>query len=241
MIGIATYYQAVLPYETGLITREKFIAQMNDILSSYYTSPAIALTSVECTRDAWTDTHAQRLPYYRGVLYLLHLDAIIRQDSSGHKSLHDPVNWMVERRFAGEPHTFDDLFRTLADYTDVGKAVDLYMAMSAGSWVVPPPANLVGQNALVVRQHQARYDAGYTTITDSHGDVRIASVKAGSNADLAGCRVGDILTWSRYAYGSMDDYERNQTMTLRHQGQDEEFEVSFWPRGELTMESWQYV
>lgn len=220
---------------------------MNEILSSYYTSPAISLTSVECTRDAWTNTHAQRLPYYRGVLYLLHLDAMIRResiDSVGYesKSLRGPVNQMVRRRFAGETYTFGDFFRILADHTDIDidEAMDLYMNMSAGNWIVPPPSDLVGSGAIVLREDQRRYDAGYTTTTDQHGDVVISSVRPDSNAYHAGCRVGDILTWSRYSFGSMDDYQRNHTMTLRRPGREDDFLVEFWPRGEVVVPSWQY-
>jgi predicted metalloprotease with PDZ domain len=235
-----------------LISRSKFIEQMNDILSAYYTSPAIALTSVECTRDAWTNTHAQRLPYYRGVLYLLHLDAMIRResiDSVGYESkgLRGPVNEMVRRRFAGETYTFDDLFRILADHTDIDidEAMNLYMNMSAGNWIVPPPSDLVGSGATVLREDQRRYDAGYTTTTDRHGDIVISSVRPDSNAYQAGCRVGDILTWSRYSFGSMDDYQRNHTMTLRRPGasseKGDEFSVEFWPRSEVMVPSWQYV
>jgi predicted metalloprotease with PDZ domain len=215
---------------------------MNDILSAYYTSPAIALTSVECARDAWTNTHAQRLPYYRSVLYLLHLDAAIRRDSKGCKSLRDPVNEMVRRRFSGETYTFDDLFRVLADHTDIDidEAMDLYMNMSAGSWIVPPPTDLVGSDTIVLRADQRQYDAGYATTTDRHGDIVISSVRPDSNAYQAGCRVGDILTWSRYSFGSMDDYQRNHTMTLRRPGGEDDFLVEFWPRGEVMVPSWQY-
>jgi len=226
----------VLPYELDLVSTKRFVGQMNQILSAYYTSPAINMSSIECSEKAWTNTHAQRLPYYRSVLFLLHLDHDIRAATNNRATLRQPVNELLQRQTRGESYGFEDFFDIVGKYVDRSATLATFMNMSAGSWLVPPPA--LGSTIKAVRRDQWVYDAGYVTETFDN-KVIIAKVTPGSNAERAGCRVGDQLTFGEYRYGAMDDYGRNISMTLRRE--EREFMVEYWPRGGEPVESWQYV
>jgi predicted metalloprotease with PDZ domain len=236
--GIATYYQAVLPYELGLITEDRFIVQLNNILSSYYTSPAIHMSSVECSEKAWSDNNAQRLPYYRGVLYLLHIDAEIRKQTEGKKSLRDSSIKLIQLRLAGLPYTFEEWLNIIGADIDRDYALRLFMDMSAGNWVVPPPTGLFGDGIVPVRQDQYVFEDGFVRQTQGNQTV-FTNVTRGSRADLAGLKIGDRMTWSKYRNGALDDYSRNVSYTVTCEVGDER-EIAYWPRGFKEVENWQY-
>jgi len=188
--GVAEYYPS---YELGMISESRFVAKLNTVIAAYYTAPAINLSSIESTGEAWSDTHAQRMPYLRGAVYLLHLDAGIRQTSDGKHSLRDPV-LEIRRLRAGQSYGFAHwstiIHRFLGD-----DAAELYANMSAGAWIVPPPNN-VSSGLQEKITSQELYERGFEIHTEGDQSV-IRDLVRGYRAEEAGIRDGDVILWNK--------------------------------------------
>src|SRR5699024_4038051 len=85
--GMAEYYSHVIPLRSGLLSRERFAKQLSDRHLVYDTNPLRTLSNAEANEMAWLDPRAQRIPYGRGLAYLIATDAAIRAATNDKKSL----------------------------------------------------------------------------------------------------------------------------------------------------------
>ncbi|WP_077033258.1 hypothetical protein [Pelomonas sp. KK5] len=100
--GTAEYYSAVLALRSGAISLEKFQKVVGEMVKGYYTNPFLTLSNQEAGKIFWKDPRAQRVPYGRGLVYFLRLDAMIRAKTGGAKRLDDLVLEVQRRQKAGE-------------------------------------------------------------------------------------------------------------------------------------------
>src|SRR5262249_1002047 len=89
--GAAEFYSLVLSHRAGVMTNADFMKEINERASGYYTNPYRTTANPEVAKHFWNDWAAQRLPYGRGFMYLVQVDAKIRAKSQGKRSLDDLV------------------------------------------------------------------------------------------------------------------------------------------------------
>lgn len=99
-----------------------------------------ATTAIPCrpspTRRYWKDWRAQRIPYGRGLFYLIDTDHRIRKASDGRRSVDDLVLELLDRQRAGRESSAEEWVELVAD--ELGEAgLRAYEAMLAGQWVLP--------------------------------------------------------------------------------------------------------
>ena len=99
--GTAEYYSTLLAYRAKLITLDKFVRLVNEKAADYATNPFINLSNDEAGKKFWEDARAQRVPYGRGFMYFVRLNAQIQDRSKGKRSLDDLVLEVLKRQRAG--------------------------------------------------------------------------------------------------------------------------------------------
>lgn len=135
--GTAEYYSIMLPHRAGLIDDATFLELVNDRVRGYCTNPLQTLTTAQAAELYWTDPRAQRVPYGRGLFYLIDLNAKIHAASDGKRSVDDLVLTVLERQRAGENVSVADWIALVTD--ELGdQGAEGFAALDAGEWVVPP-------------------------------------------------------------------------------------------------------
>lgn len=244
--GAAEYFGILLPYELGLVSAQSFTKKMSMSLSAFYTSPAVNLTLNEAAETAWTNSHAQRLPYYIGTLNLFRLDAHIRKISHGRHSLKEPVKDLLDLKRQEKPFGFAEWQEIIERYVGDWSQQE-FESMSKGGWVVPPPSTQdlavfarPGDHLECKYKPERLLEMGYTTETKG-GRTVVKSVVSESEAHAAGMRTGDVLTWRAYnTLTALDDPEAKLRLSLERDGKA--FDVEFLPRSKTQLvDSWQIV
>jgi hypothetical protein len=136
--GLAEFYKLRLPLRAGLISLEDAASQAAILTDAYYTSPSVGIPMDEVSTRRWTDRSVQAVPYNRGFMYFLDLDAKIRAASGGHRSLDDLVLAMLASRRAG--HGYDEATWRGLVQGELGPAgVQDFDRMMRGELIVPAP------------------------------------------------------------------------------------------------------
>lgn len=225
--GAADYYSIVLPYRAGIIFEQEYLRLLNKAARSYYTNPLRTLTNAQAAERFWTDWRAQRIPYGRGLFYLLDTDAKIRRRSAGERSLDDLVLAVLRRQRAGEKLGMDD-WRDLvtAELGEEGRT-DLD-AMTSGR-LLSLPEDVVGPRFTCRNVDAPSVDLGFD-ITSLRTRV-VAGLVPCSAAERAGVREGDRVvegpTGGEAASGEFDEIE----LTLRRD--ERTLNVRYQPHGEV--------
>ena len=244
--GDAVYYQARNAWRAGMIPIEKYLGDINATAARYYTNPKKdaddSLIDPNFFRDQWLNV----LAYDRGAIYFAILDGKIKRKSGGKRSVDDLVNAMVERARQGK--TVNEAAWTTLLSQEVGPdAVTLHKAMMTGKGVLVPESGDYGPCFRRVDAKIRAYDMGFSQAQTPAGAPAggpptggppraaggggrlIASVEPGSEAEKAGLRAGDRVTYEDSSEGT----RRNVTETLTlHVTRDEKtFDITYLPRG----------
>ncbi|HJD61886.1 MAG TPA: M61 family peptidase [Rickettsia endosymbiont of Columbicola hoogstraali] len=84
--GFTDYYSRVLALRSGVITVEEFVEEFNQFFKDYYLSPVINEPNSKIEEDFWRNYAVSKLPYYRGFIFALYLNNLIKENSKS-KSL----------------------------------------------------------------------------------------------------------------------------------------------------------
>jgi M61 glycyl aminopeptidase len=188
--GSAEYYSILLPYRSGITTEDEYLLEINDRAHGYYTNPLMTLSNAAAGRLFWKDNRAQRVPYGRGLFYLLDVNHQIATASSGRRSLDDLVLAVLDRQRAGERVGVPEWHDLVAAELGSDAARAGFEAMAAGEWIVPAPDAL---GASFTRREVADHvtDAGFDL--DSLVTGKVSGLVPGSAAEQAGVREGDLI------------------------------------------------
>lgn len=197
--GFTDYYAYLLLLRDGLLTREQYVARVNEVLRGYYTSPARSAKSERIEREFFTDEAVSKQPYWRGALLAASWDARIRRATNGAKSLDDVMRDMLAegkkdrdrelsaetidahvRRYLGES-VLDDVRR----YVDAGETIE-------------PSADLLGPDVVRETTELPVYELGLDL--DAVKRKEVASVVPGSAAYAAGLRDGQTIVRRKPIY-----------------------------------------
>lgn len=132
--GSAVYFESVIPYEAGLITRDEFLDDINEQTTAYYVNPLRNVANSQIEAVKWTTRTSWRVPYCRGQLYFADLDARVRKISAGKRTLFDVLSSYAERRGKGtDMQVWRDVLLAKVD----ASAVRAFDSMMAGHTIQP--------------------------------------------------------------------------------------------------------
>lgn len=138
--GTAEYYSIVLPYRAGISTLGQVLNQVQERSNMYYGNPMRHLTSEEAVDLYWKDRRTQRIPYSRGLFYLISVDHAIRAASGGQRSVDDVVLALARKhRQSGHAPACADWLDAVS--RELGRdARPEFEAIHRGELILPDPA-----------------------------------------------------------------------------------------------------
>ncbi len=222
--GVTEYQAWSTLYGLGIVSTEGMIGVINRFLREYYSNPvAFTATSADLEARYWSDASYNRLPYAKGFLLGLLIDAGIRLQSGGASGIGD---WLAGV-FRADEGSYDDA-RMRAELeaitgTDWGAFYDTFV-LGSDELEILGFCNYSG--AACSRPQLEIFEFGFRTDVGSlTGGAEVTEVLAGSNAQAAGMRVGDVLT-GRVSYWNGDPTKPATFWVERGTG---EVEISYLP------------
>ena len=234
--GAAEYYSLALSWRAGAVPLDRVIRTLNERADAYYTNPHRALSNPDAAKIFWTDPVAQTVPYGRGWMYLVQTDAAIRRASGGRRSLDDVVKAMRRRDVAGQPYGVDAWLELVGTELGAGPAKAAYDHMVAGGLLLPP-ADAFAPCLRPERRNARVFQLGFARAS-LNDDRIIRGLEAGSSADIAGLRDGDVIL----EVSDVTEVRKDETLplTLKIRRGAVERTVSYLPRG-ATVEAYRWV
>lgn len=234
--GLAVYYQRLLPYRAGEITRDAYLQDLNRTAARYYTDLLNTTPNKEIPARFWADTRVRVLPYDRGALYFAQLDAQIRKVSHGKRSLDDLVLAFLKRRTAGEPLTqaawVEAVTREVGDH---GR--QQFDDMLAGKPIVLD-TDAFGPCFTKTLKPMRRYELGFDPAVLAQPSRIVRGLVPGSAAAKAGLKDGDEILKPVPQDGIQADQTAKLKLQIRRDGKV--WDVSYLPRGEV-IQTWQWI
>lgn len=189
--GFTDYYSRVLAFRSGGITIDEFVSECNQLLKNYYLSPVINKPNSAIKKNFWKDHNIQQLPYYRGFVFAIYLNGLIKLEndnnsldnimlglfkSTGHKKFSAEFFKNASRNYIPQ-----GIEQEVAEFIDKGKTIDLSSVMT----ILPIEKALMGA-----------YDLGFNGQSLEEEKI-IKNIIIKSNAYKSGLRNGDkVIKWS---------------------------------------------
>lgn len=234
--GLAVYYQRLLPYRMGRISRDAYLKDLNVTAARYYTDALNTTPNREIPARFWADTRIRVLPYDRGALYFAQLNAWIRAASHGRRSLDDLVLAFLRRRAAGKPLTqaawAEAVTRELGE-----RGRQQLENMLAGTPIVLD-SDTFGPCFRRIRRPLRRYELGFDPAVLVQPTRIVRGLVTDSAAARAGLRNGDEILKPVPQDGIQADQSARLTLEVRRNGTVRD--ISYLPRGE-TVPVWQWT
>ena len=233
--GIANYYAIVLPYMFGMIEKQSFLEQVNELMASYYTHPLVGWSNKKIAEKGWESFYGITLMYYRGFVYLLKVAAQLQAAGSGGCSLDAVVKTLLRKKLAGKVASEND-FLDLVRGCLGEEAMEDHDAMATGKLIVPANEAL-GPAWVLVRNDKERFDLCMDP--SSFGAGRVEGLQEGSRAALAGLQNGDEILENVLSWQCEEHFEQMMIMKISRHGQ--QMTLQYWPRSWEKVEAWEFV
>jgi hypothetical protein len=236
--GLATFYQARLPFRFGMLTPAEYLADINWTAARYYTSSMARAPNSQVPLRFWADTRIRTLPYDRGMLYFVTVDDALRKASGGKASLDDLMFAMLAIEKTGKVTDNGDWEALLAQHLGP-KAVNEFHAFLNGAMPLPA-SDAFGPCFRRITRPLRRYELGFATDVLAQPKRVVSGLVSGSAADMAGLRNGDEIIDPV----PQDGIQGEQTELIRlkvRRGKDV-LPISYLPRGEtVDAFQWEFV
>lgn len=234
--GDAVYYQALIPWRSGLMTTDQYLEDLNQTAYRYFTNALRGLPEDQVAPRFWEDTRIRVLPYDRGAMYFAVLNGKVRRASGGKRSIDDLVQVMMQKAKAGEPlseQVWVDLLRK-----ELGEdGPSAHRNMMAGGLVLPESDDFGPCFQRVVRKMR-QFDLGFDNASITADPKVIKGLKADSEAAKAGLRNGDIVSYAVALDAVQGEMDRLLELTVTRDGMT--FPLSYRPRG-AEVDAYQWV
>jgi predicted metalloprotease with PDZ domain len=222
--GFTDFYARRLLLRAGLITLEEYAADLSERVGAYLASPVRNEPNERILRDYWKDERVERLPYLRGEVVALLLDAAIRKASGGVRSLDELMRDLLARGRRGERVSTERLLALAESYAGKECAERLRRIVVEGG-TPEIPTDLLAPCLEGETVERASYEPGFDIQASLAAKV-ITGVIAESPAFREGLRDGQPLRrWSVHR-GRVD---RPIELTIEEEGKERR--LSFFPEG----------
>lgn len=217
--GIANFYALYVPVRAGVKGVEYFRELLDNFLCAYYTSPLVATP----LKDVGSGFHGQLIPYTRGVVYLLFMDAFLRLAST--ESLKDcnPIDEVVlsilDKYYKGDVTDVSLWLDTL--YPRLGKEVvdGQFQSMMNGTVLQPDTLFTFPVGEKVIKLEAVDQEAMEVGFDSKSFETRIIEgLLPGSRAELAGLQNGDELVGNTDYSASKYNVEQTARVTVQREG-----------------------
>jgi predicted metalloprotease with PDZ domain len=200
--GFDDYVATRVLLRSGLWSLADFVADKNETLLRYGTSPARTAGAAEVTARFWTDAAIRQVSYDRGHLLAALFDGRIRAASGGKKGLDEVLR--AQRKAAtasAEPATA--LFaRMLHDQAGLDAAPEIEAHARDGAAILLPE-DLYGDCAVIATERRREFQRGYDSQATRLAGGVITGVDPEGPAFAAGMRDGMRLI--RFESGKIGD------------------------------------
>lgn len=192
--GFTDFYAARILLRAGLWTPAQYAAELNTVLMRYAASPARTAPNAQLAERFWQDRAYEQMPYDRGHLFALLLDARIRRETAGRAGMDDVMRAQLatarENASRGTRMDAASLFPSIArSRFGVDVAEDVARHVDRGEPLLLP-ADLFGPCATVETRTQPAFHRGFDlAATEAAGGV-LAGVDSAHPAYAAGLRDG---------------------------------------------------
>ena len=234
--GAAEFYSLALSYRAGALKVDRVLEVLNERADAYYSNPYVRLTNPEAAKMFWTDPIAQTVPYGRGFMYLVNVDAQIRAASGGRRSLDDVVKAMYRRQAGGQTYGVSDWLSLVGAEIGAEKARAGYDQMVAGG-LQRPEASAFAGCLVPVRGEVRPFLLGFARAS-LNDDRVIRELDPVGPAAAAGLRNGDVITEVSDVNLARKDAAQSMRLTVRRGGEALTFD--YLPRGSA-VESWRWA
>lgn len=220
--GAAEYYSLRLSRRMGLLDDDAYVEALNQRLETYFTNPHVGVSNARAGELYWTDGRAQRIPYGRGLVYLLQVDAQLR--AAGASGLDRIVLEILERQRSGGRVDLEGWVGLLEPALGTA-ARDGFERMRAGR-PIDLPADALGPCFRVEQATVRGFELGY----DRMNLGKVTGLVAGSAAEAAGLEEGDVVLSFTPLDELREDPARAMQIQVERNGAGLSFE--YLPRGE---------
>jgi predicted metalloprotease with PDZ domain len=241
--GVTSTYASYAEVRTGLWTPNQFYDDLAYQIQELQERPARKWQSVEeSSLNAWLEKYAQynqpefSISYYnKGQLDGFLLDVLIRDATDNPKSLDDVMRAMNEN-FAKKGRFYNDSTDIEATAESVAGVSfkDFFAKYVAGTDELPYAETLAKAGLNLVTSENSRADLGFETARAFAGEqISVSSVAAGSPAEKAGLRAGDVVLTVdgqpaiRTLWAWSQQHRPGDTIRLRVRRRNAEIEISF--------------
>ncbi len=225
--GDAVYYQALIPWRSGLMTTDQYLADLNETAYRYFTNALRDLPEDQVAPRFWEDTRIRVLPYDRGAMYFAVLNGKVRRASGGRRGIDDLVQTMIARGRDGQAlseQVWVELLRQ--ELGEAGPAAHRNM-MSGG--LVLPESDDFGPCFERVSRRMRQFDLGFDNASITTDPKVVKGLKPGSEAARAGLQDGDVISYGVALDAVQGDLDRVLELNVTRAGRT--FPVSYRPRG----------
>ncbi len=202
--GFTDYYARLIAYRSGALDRTTFIKEINNFLLSYYVSPVAQEPNARIKKDFWNNYDIQKLPYYRGFVFAIYLNDLIKKEETG-KSL-DDVMLDLQKEASKNKFSINLFKKIVSKYVKGGIDREISKFIDSGNIISLEGARLPMQKNL---------SKGYYLGFDKEAfqrEKRIANVDIRSNAYKSGIRNNQEVL----GYDIPKGYRNpNQTITIK--------------------------
>ena len=226
--GNAVFYQTLLPWRAGLMTADQYLEDLNKTASRYYTNALKETPEDQVAPRFWEDTRIRVLPYDRGAMYFAVLNGKVRKASGGKRSIDDLIQHMIDRVRRGQPvneAVWLDLLRK--EIGEQGPAI--HRSMMSGGLMLPASEDFGPCFHRTIRKIR-QFDLGFDNASIIPAEKIVRGLKPGSEAEKAGLREGDKITYAVALDAVQGDVTRMLNLQVTRDGKT--FPLTYLPRGD---------
>jgi predicted metalloprotease with PDZ domain len=192
--GFTDFFAARLLVASGNWTLADYVDSLNRGLVRYAASPARDATGADIVERFWTDSHIQRLPYDRGLLFAHLVDHRIRQSTGGRSALADVLRAQRQRALRDASEGRRVAAATLFPIVlreQVGLDIDAELGSHVhGGEPIRLPSDLLGPCARIEAASQPEFALGFDLPATRQARGVVTGTDPAGPAYAAGLRDG---------------------------------------------------
>jgi predicted metalloprotease with PDZ domain len=233
--GFTRYYEDLMLFRGGLEQFPDYVASVNTKLRAYAMNDGRDVPLLEFVRQHSVNQSAwPGLEYRRGAVIAAWLDATIREESHGQRSLNDFMFLLVrqnadyKRKHHGKPMLLSNqrIFKAASKYISKASVGQLRRDVEQGG-TITVPNDLLGPCAQARNEPISKFDLGFDRKSITGEKKQVIGVKAESEAYKAGLRDGQqLIGWSIY------NGEPGKQVKLTIKTESGRQVITYYPQGE---------